>query len=153
MSGTHRPKPLPDSARVTVDDTKGPGTVGQALVFVYGFFAVAASARSLFQLATRFGEAPFAILLSVMAAAVYIVAFTMLRRRDVRSWRIAVGCVSFELAGVLVVGTLSLVEGDWFPLPTVWSYFGIGYGFLPLLLPIVGLVWLSRPTTRAAYAR
>ena len=104
MVGTHRPNPLRDSARVTVDDTKGPGTVGQALVFVYGFFAVAASARSLFQLATRFGEAPFAILLSVTAAAVYIVAFTMLRRRDVRSWRIAVACVSFELAGVLVVG-------------------------------------------------
>ena len=153
MPGTHRPNPLRDSARVTVDDTKGPGTVGQALVFVYGFFAVAASARSLFQLATRFGEAPFAILLSVTAAAVYIVAFTMLRRRDARSWRIAVACVSFELAGVLVVGTLSLVEPDWFPLPTVWSYFGIGYGFLPLLLPIVGLVWLLRPTTRAAYGR
>ena len=137
---------------MTVDDTKGPGTLGQALVFVYGFFAVAASARSVYQLATRFGEAPFAILLSVTAAAVYIVAFTMLRRRDRRSWRIAVACVSFELAGVLVVGTLSLVEDDWFPLATVWSSFGVGYGFLPLLLPVVGLVWLLRPATRAAYA-
>jgi hypothetical protein len=135
------------------DQTKGPGTVGQALVFLYGFFAVAASARSLYQLATRFDEAPFAILLSVTAAAVYIVAFTMLRRRDPRAWRIAVACVSFELAGVLIVGTLSFVEPDWFPLPTVWSYYGIGYGFLPLLLPIVGLAWLLRPTTRAAYTR
>ena len=138
---------------MTVDDTKGPGTVGQALVFVYGFFAIAAGARSLFQLATRFDEAPAAILLSVTAAAVYAVAFTMLRRRDRRSWRIAVACVSFELTGVLGVGTLSLVEDDWFPLTTVWSSFGIGYGFLPLLLPIVGLVWLLRPATRAAYAR
>jgi hypothetical protein len=135
------------------DQTRGPGTVGQVLVFLYGFFAIAAGARSLFQLVTRFDEAPFAILLSVTAAAVYVVAFTQLRRRDPRAWRIAVGCVSFELAGVLIVGTLSLVEGDWFPLPTVWSYFGIGYGFLPLLLPIVGLVWLLRPATRVAYAR
>jgi hypothetical protein len=152
QEGTGPPARLSRAVEHEHDQTKGPGTVGQALVFLYGFFAVAASARSLYQLATRFDEAPFAILLSVTAAAVYIVAFTMLRRRDARAWRIAVACVSFELAGVLIVGTLSLVEPDWFPLPTVWSYYGIGYGFLPLLLPVVGLAWLLRPATRAAYA-
>ncbi|MFE6646431.1 hypothetical protein ACFVJS_07725, partial [Nocardioides sp. NPDC057772] len=49
-----------------------------------------------------------------------------------------------ELAGVLVVGVLSLVVPSWFPDDSVWSKFGIGYGFVPALLPILGLLWLWR---------
>jgi integral membrane protein len=44
--------------------------------------------------------------------------------------------------GVLTVGTLSLVVPEWFPDATVWSDFGIGYGFVPVALPIAGLLWL-----------
>ena len=39
-----------------------------------------------------------------------------------------------ELAGVLTVGTLSLVKRDWFPDASVWSDYGIGYGFVPAVL-------------------
>jgi hypothetical protein len=40
----------------------------------------------------------------------------------------------------------------------VWSLFGRGYGFIPLLLPVLGLVWLyrrrpSRATAPQAGAR
>jgi hypothetical protein len=125
--------------------------VGQALVFLYGFFAFAAGGRSVYQVATRFDEAPVAVSLSVTAAAVYLLAFTQLRRRDPRAWRVAVAACSFELAGVLVVGSLSLAFPDWFPRATVWSTYGIGYGFLPLLLPIAGLAWLLRTDTRRAF--
>jgi hypothetical protein len=48
------------------------------------------------------------------------------------------------MAGVLVVGTSSVVEPSWFPDATVWSEFGQGYGYLPLVLPFVGLAWLVR---------
>jgi hypothetical protein len=125
--------------------------LGSALVFVYGFFAVAAGARSLFQLFTRIDEAPVAVSLSVTAAAVYVLAFTQLRRRDPRAWRLAVAACSFELAGVLVVGTISIVAPELFPRSTVWSFYGIGYGFLPLVLPIAGLVWLLHGRTRLAF--
>jgi integral membrane protein len=37
---------------------------------------------------------------------------------------------------------LSVVVPDWFPDATVWSDYGIGYGFVPLALPIAGLLWL-----------
>jgi hypothetical protein len=42
-----------------------------------------------------------------------------------------------------------------FPHETVWSLFGRGYGFIPLLLPILGLVWLyrRRPSAAAAQAQ
>ena len=114
---------------------------GRLLVAVYAVFAVAAGARAAVQLATRFGEAPVAYLLSAVAAAVYVVA-TVALARDSR--RLARASIAFELAGVLVVGTVSLVARDAFPDATVWSAYGRGYGFVPLVLPVLGLLWLRR---------
>ena len=47
---------------------------GRALVAVYAVFALAASARSIFQLATKADEAPVAYALSALAGVVYVVA-------------------------------------------------------------------------------
>jgi len=65
--------------------------------------------------------------------------------------------VSFELAGVLVVGALSVFAPQLLGLDTVnpfgreatvWSVFGAGYLFVPLVLPVLGIVWLrSRART------
>jgi len=117
---------------------------GRLLVAVYGIFAVAASSRAGLQLATRFGEAPVAYLLSALAAAVYVVATVALARSR---RRLAVAACGFELAGVLIVGALSLVLPDAFPDETVWSAFGAGYGFIPLVLPVLGLLRLRRTRT------
>jgi hypothetical protein len=62
-----------------------------------------------------------------------------------------VAACSFELAGVLVVGSLSLLDPELFPRATVWSTYGLGYGFFPLFLPIAGLAWLLRGQTRRAF--
>ena len=51
-----------------------------------------------------------------------------------------------------VTWTLSLVERDWFPEPSVWSDFGIGYGFVPIVLPVTALLWLRRQTDDRAGA-
>jgi hypothetical protein len=126
-------------------------TGGRLLTAVYAVFALAAGARSLVQLTTKLDEAPLAYLLSFAAAVVYLVATLALRRSTRRAHRVAVTACSVELAGVLVVGTLSLVATDLFPDQTVWSDFGIGYGFVPLVLPVVGLLWLHRhPPTATA---
>lgn len=111
------------------------------MVLVYGVFALAASARASVQLATQFHEAPVAYLLSAFSAAVYVLA-TIAFARNAR--RLALLSCGIELAGVLVIGTLSLAWRAEFPDETVWSTFGIGYGFVPLVLPIVGLLWLRR---------
>ena len=119
-------------------------TGGRVLTAVYAVFALAAGARSLVQLTTKLDEAPLAYLLSFVAASVYLVATLALRRSTPRAHRIAVTACSVELVGVLAVGTLSLVATDLFPDQTVWSDFGVGYGFVPLVLPVVGLAWLAR---------
>ena len=120
----------------------GPGRV---LVGVYGLFALAASARAGVQISTQFSRAPLAYLLSALAAVVYVVA-TVALARSYR--RLALVCCSVELLGVLAVGTASLLDRSAFPDATVWSGYGMGYGFVPLVLPVIGLWWLRR-TRRA----
>lgn len=117
---------------------------GRALVAVYGVFALAATARAAVQLATRFAEAPVAYLLSAVAGVVYIIATLTLARGSRASRRVAWIAIGLELAGVLIVGTLSVLDPAAFPEATVWSFYGIGYGFVPLVLPVLGLVWLAR---------
>jgi cytochrome bd-type quinol oxidase subunit 2 len=125
---------------------------GRALVAVYGVFALAATARAGVQLATRYAEAPLAYLLSAVAAVIYLVATVTLARGDRTSRRIAWTAIILELVGVLTVGTLSVLDPAAFPRATVWSVYGIGYGFVPLVLPVLGLLWLvrTRPTPRNA---
>jgi len=114
---------------------------GRVIVFVYGILAFAASGRATFELTTKFTDAPFPYTLSIIAAVVYVVATWALAtgRR-----RIAIATVSFELLGVLAVGFSSLLAEDKFPEASVWSDFGAGYGWVPLVLPMVGLWWLHR---------
>jgi hypothetical protein len=121
---------------------------GRLLIGVYGLFALAAGARAGVQIATRFAEAPAAYLLSAFAAVVYLLATIGLGRGGNAGWRVAVVCCSVELIGVLAVGTVSLLAPETFPDDTVWSYYGRGYGFVPLVLPVLGLYWLRR-TARA----
>lgn len=123
---------------------------GRLLIAVYAVFAVAATSRSAVQLATRFDDAPLAYLLSAFAAVVYVVATVCLARGSTVSRRLAVVSCSVELVGVLVIGALSLLRPELFPDATVWSEFGRGYLFIPVVLPVLGLYWLYRTTpTRA----
>ena len=115
---------------------------GRVLVAVYGIFALAATSRSAVQLATKFAEAPLAYLLSAFAAIVYIVATVSLARGDATSRRLATVAISIELVGVLIVGAASELFPSIFQHPTVWTGFGSGYLFVPLVLPFVGLWWL-----------
>ena len=119
---------------------------GRLLVFVYALFALAATARAGVQIATKFAEAPVAYLLSALAAVIYVAATVALARSNRRA---ALLCCSIELAGVLVVGTLSLLDRAAFPDATVWSLYGIGYGLVPLVLPVLGLLWLRRTSAGA----
>jgi cytochrome bd-type quinol oxidase subunit 2 len=123
--------------------------VGRVLIAVYGIFALAATARASVQLLTKFEQAALAYLLSAFAALIYIVATITLARGTRASRRLAFTAIIIELIGVVAVGTLSVVYPEVFPRATVWSAYGIGYGFVPLVLPILGLAWLwhTRPVS------
>ncbi|GGO82648.1 hypothetical protein [Nonomuraea cavernae] len=114
---------------------------GRALIALYGLFALAAGARATVQILTRFDEAPLAYSLSAFAALVYLL-LTVALIRGAR--RLALVALGIELAGVLVIGTASVLDPAAFPEATVWSVYGKGYLFIPLVLPLVGLYWLLR---------
>jgi len=118
--------------------------LGRVLLLVYGIFALSASARALVQITTHFAEAPLAYLLSALAGLVYIAATVGLAIGGPRGRLIALTSCSIELLGVLVVGTLTIVDAVAFPDATVWSRFGQGYGYVPLILPFIGIWWVWR---------
>jgi uncharacterized membrane protein YkgB len=116
--------------------------IGRVLIAVYAIFAVSATARASYQLIREFDQAPIAYSLSAIAAIVYLVATIALAKPKLRT--LAYATVSFELIGVITVGTLSLLTPELFAHPSVWSNYGQGYGFIPLVLPILGLLWLRK---------
>jgi len=131
--------PAPPESAPPESTRTGPGRL---LVAVYALFALSASARAAVQIATQFHRAPVAYLLSAFAAVVYILATVTLVNGSPTARRIAIWSCSVELAGVLAIGTWSLVDRATFPDATVWSGYGSGYGFVPLVLPVFGLLWL-----------
>ena len=138
----------PEPAAARPDSTRtGPGRL---LIAVYGLFALAATARAAVQIATKFDHAPVAYLLSAFAGVVYILATVTLVVGSPAARRIAVVSCSVELVGVLAIGTWSVADPATFPDATVWSGYGSGYGYVPLVLPVFGLLWLRRWFRRAS---
>lgn len=128
---------------VTQKSTRAVG-LGRVLIAVYALLALAATGRSVFQIATQFSEAPLAYTLSALSAVVYIVATVALIGRGQGWYAVAWATISFELAGVLIIGLVTVLDPELFPHDTVWSFFGRGYGFVPLVLPVLGILWLRR---------
>lgn len=127
---------------------------GRLIIAVYVIFVIGTVSRSIFQISTKWDQAPLAYGLSAFAAAVYVVATVSLTRPGVRAWWVSVIAIGIEMLGVLVIGVWSYLAPDQFPDPTVWSHFGQGYLFIPLVLPVAGLWWLyrTRPGTVPAQA-
>ncbi len=137
---------MDDDASAPGADTPGaavePTGPRRALITIYGIFALAATARAVVQIATKFHEAPLAYLLSLLSGLVYIGATVGLTTRRRWSRGLAWASCGTEFVGVLVIGTLSLADSVAFPDDTVWSGYGSGYVYIPVVLPLLGLGWL-----------
>ncbi|MFC8144158.1 hypothetical protein ACFUKV_20890 [Streptomyces paradoxus] len=123
----------------------GPGTL---LVWLYGVMVVGAVSRSAYQIATEFDRAPLAYSLSAVAGLVYgFITYSLVRGGETAR-KAALACCVAELVGVLTVGTWTLIEPSAFPDATVWSDFGMGYLFIPVLLPVSAIYWLRASRSR-----
>ena len=123
--------------------------IGRLLIAAYAVLARAATGRAGYELVAKFDQAPLPYSLSAASALIYILA-TIALAQPTPSWRrVAYVAVIIELTGVLVIGLASFIWPDFFmydgkQVRTVWSYFGIAYGWVPLVLPILGLIWLGK---------
>lgn len=141
MTDTDRTPAAATGEQQPFDLGTGPGRV---LVWFYGVFTVAAASRSIVQMILDFDKAPLPYVLSAVAAVVYgFITYSLVRGGE-KARRSALVCCAAELLGVLVVGTWTMVEPSAFADATVWSDFGMGYLFIPVILPITGMMWLRR---------
>ena len=122
-----------------------------ALLVTYAILFLAAAGRSSYQLTTKLSDAPLPYSLSAVAAVIYgVIAFALWRATP--AWRmVALVGTSVELVGVLTVGTWGIVEPNIWPDETVWSGYGSGYGWIPLILPPLAL-WTLIKARRATGA-
>ncbi|RWZ84784.1 hypothetical protein EKH49_04255 [Glutamicibacter sp. HZAU] len=118
--------------------------LGRVIIAVYGILALAATVRAVYQIMSKFDEAPIAYSLSLVSGLIYILATFSLSSAKRGAWLVSLYAVAIELVGVIVVGILSLTHPEEFAHPSVWSGFGEGYGYVPLVLPLIGLWWLYR---------
>jgi len=130
-------------ARPARPRTSGPG---RTLIVFYFIMTIAALARSIFEIIVHFQVAPVAYLLSLFSGIVYLIATIALITPGRRAYRVAFVAITIELVGVLVVGTLSVIDLGLFPFSgdrsTVWAYYGLEYLLIPLALPVLGLLFL-----------
>jgi hypothetical protein len=145
--------PTPSNPTAADSDAAAPSQsrrslgVGRVLIVVYAILAIGATSRAVYQMATVYSTAPVAITLSALSGIIYIVATIALLRQSRTWYRVAWVTISFELLGVIVIGTLSILVPSVFVQGsgvdgTVWSYYGYGYLFIPLVLPVLGMLWL-----------
>lgn len=123
--------------------------IGRLLIAAYAVLALAATGRAGYELVAKFDQAPLSYSLSAASALIYILATIALARPTIGWRRVAYVAVIIELTGVLVIGAASFTWPEFFTydgkqVRTVWSYFGIAYGCVPLVLPVLGLIWLGK---------
>lgn len=124
---------------------------GVILAISYPVLAISTGFRAVYQLLFKEGVTNYlAPALSAVAAFLYLIAAIGFAVQEKWAWRVSVVALVLEMILVLVVGTLSFIYPDVIG-RTVWRYFGIDYGFFPLIQPILGLLWLFHPKTLAAY--
>lgn len=124
---------------------------GVILAVSYPVLALSAGVRSIYQLFLKEGVVNYLpAVLSGVAAVCYLLATIGFVVRKRWAWRLSVSMLAFELAMVLLVGTLSFVIPDTIG-RTVWGQFGADYGYFPLIQPILGLAWLFHRETRRVY--
>ncbi len=153
MSQTEDNKPA-DTEQVEEEQKGLSGFIaasGVVLAISYPVLAISTGFRAVYQLFFKEGVNNYlAPTLSAVAALLYLIATVGFAVQEKWAWRISVIALALELALVVVVGTLSILIPDTIG-RTVWRYYGIDYGFFPLIQPLLGLIWLFHPKTLVAY--
>ncbi len=135
----------------TTDLSTFTSVAGTILGISYPVLAISSLARSGYQLFLKEGVTNYlGPALTGVAAVLYIFAAIGFARRSKRAWQLSAGALALETILTLIVGTLSLIIPEVIG-GTVWRLYGIDYAFFPLIQPILGLIWLTRPEVMQAY--
>lgn len=136
--GTGR-RPEGDQVADTRPRSLGLGRVVMVLFWAFGVWTTVMGVIDLLHV----GDGPLgSAIVSVLAGVVYLVAALGIthngRRMRIIGWAAMVVCA----VGPLLVGLLGLGIPELWATRSTWSAFGAHYSFIPLVLPVIGLVWL-----------
>jgi hypothetical protein len=126
-------------------------TLGYVLAVSYPVLALSTGVRALYQLFFKEGVTDYLpVYLTLAAATLYLIATLGFAYRRPWTWWLSLISLGVETMLTLIVGTWSFINPELIG-HTVWRHFGADYGYFPLFQPIIGLIWLVWPATRAIY--
>ncbi len=126
---------------------------GMILAISYPVLALSTGVRAVYQGFFKDEVTNYlAVALSGIAAICYLLATIGFTYRRKWAWQLSVAVLGFETLMTFIVGGLSLTTAYADVIGrTVWRSFGADYGYLPLIQPILGLLWLFHPQTLRIY--
>lgn len=140
-----------------VVDTRGPslglGRIVMAVYWVFGAWTTVQAVVDLIDL-LRVGTTPLGpALVALVAGLVYLLAAVALTHNGRRMRLVGWTAVIIEAAGPVIVGLLGVGLPDLTGTRSAWGAFGADYWYLPLVIAVVGLVWLWASNPRRIVER
>lgn len=126
---------VPDNRRPAL----GLGRIVMAIFWLFGAWTLIVSIRSLIGIG---GEPLGPALVSLLAALIYLTAAIALTHNGRRMRMVGWASVGISLAGPILTGLLGVGTSEVSAEFSPWSRFGEYYYYLPLVIPVIGLVWL-----------
>lgn len=116
--------------------------LGRIVLAVYWIFGLVTSAIAVVDLVNHGQGALGPRFVSLLGGLVYLVAAAALTHNGRRMRVVGWSCVVVELLGPIIVGLVGLGIPEVSGARSVWADFGADFWYLPIAIPVVGLVWL-----------
>lgn len=115
---------------------------GRVVMAVFWVFAIYFTYTSFVDFVTFSNQPIGPRVLSLIAALGYVLIAAAITHNGRRMRIIGWTALLVELAGVLSTGIIGLGVADIGAIRNTWANFGAGYYYAPLILPVIGLVWI-----------
>lgn len=126
-----------------VADTRGPSLgLGRLVMAAFWLFGAWVTINAVVDV-LHWNSGPIGpVLVALVAGLVYLLAALALTHNGRRMRMIGWASVSVEAIGPVLVGVLGVGVPQLSDPRSPWGAFGADYWYIPLVLPVVGLVWL-----------
>lgn len=136
------------SGRGIRDDRRPSWGLGRIVMVLFWLFGLLTAVPALVAL-IRATDTPIGPrLIAVLAGLVYLVIAVGITHNGRKMRFIAWAATTVALVGSLITGLFELGTDHAAAVTSAWSRFGADYWYVPLVLPLIGFVWLWRSDPR-----
>ena len=124
------------------DDRRPSWGLGRVVMVIFWAFGVWTTANAIIDLFHLDDEPLGPALTALLAGLVYLLAALGITHNGKRMRILGWTTVTLELIGPLMVGMMSVGISQLSVSRSAWANCGADYYYLPLIIPIIGLIWL-----------